>query len=460
MGAAGPTSTGPATHNGRMRNIVIMGAGGRDFHVFATVFRDDPDSRVLAFTAAQIPGIDDRTYPLALAGPLYPDGIPIVAEGQLVDLIRDGDVDEVVFAYSDVAHADVMHQASRVLAAGADFRLAGPGTTMLSSSRPVIGIGAVRTGCGKSQTTRAVGRLLLDAGLRVALIRHPMPYGDLEAMRVQRFVSLEEIDASDPTVEEREEYETPVEMGMIMYAGVDYAAILRAAESEADVIVWDGGNNDFPFVRPDIMITVVDPLRSGHESAYHPGETTLRMADIVVVNKVDSALREAVEEVVAATHQLAPDAVVVRAESPVSLDSGESLAGKRVLVIEDGPTLTHGGMPFGAGTVAARAAGAAEIVDPRPFAVGSIADTYRTYPETGAVLPAMGYGGAQLADLEATIRATPCDVVVSGTPMDLGRIIAVDQPLRRATYALKEIGSPNLAELLSPHIASWGGAGG
>jgi len=277
---------------------------------------------------------------------------------------------------------------------------------------------------------------------------------------VQRFATLEEIDASDPTVEEREEYETPVEMGMIMYAGVDYEAILRAAESEADVIVWDGGNNDFPFVRPDIMITVVDPLRSGHESAYHPGETTLRMADIVVVNKVDSALREAVEEVVAATHQLAPDAVVVRAESPVSLDSGESLAGKRVLVIEDGPTLTHGGMPFGAGTVAARAAGAAEIVDPRPFAVGSIADTYRTYPETGAVLPAMGYGGAQLADLEATIRATPCDVVVSGTPMDLGRIIAVDQPLRRATYALKEIGSPNLAELLSPHIASWGGAGG
>lgn len=440
-----------------MRNIVIMGAGGRDFHVFATVFRDNPDSRVLAFTAAQIPGIDDRTYPPALAGSLYPDGIPIVAEAQVVDLIRDWDVNEVVFAYSDVAHTDVMHQASRVLAAGADFRLVGPGSTMLSGTKPVIGIGAVRTGCGKSQTTRAVGRLLLAAGLRVALIRHPMPYGDLEAMRVQRFATLGDVDASDPTIEEREEYETPVEMGMIMYAGVDYEAILRSAESEADVIVWDGGNNDFPFVRPDIMITVVDPLRSGHESAYHPGEATLRMADIVVVNKVDSAPPEDVEEVVASAHRLAPGAVVIRAESPVALEAGESLVGKRVLVIEDGPTLTHGGMPFGAGTVAARAAGGAEIIDPRPYAVASIADTYRTYPGTGPVLPAMGYGGAQLADLEATIRATPADVVVSGTPMDLGRIITVDQPLRRATYALKEVGSPNLAEVLGPHIAQWGG---
>ncbi len=344
--------------NGGMRNIVIMGAGGRDFHVFATVFRDDPTCRVVAFTAAQIPGIDDRTYPPSLAGPLYPDGIPIVPEEQLVALIGEQQVDEVVFAYSDIAHIDVMHKASIVMAAGADFRLAGPAATMLRSTKPVVGIGAVRTGCGKSQTTRAVGRLLLDAGLRVALIRHPMPYGDLEAMRVQRFATLADIDASNPTVEEREEYEAPVEMGMVMYAGVDYEGILRAAEQEADVIVWDGGNNDFPFVRPDVMITVVDPLRPGHESSYHPGETTLRIADVVVVNKIDSADPADVERVVEAVGRLAPDAVLIRAESPVTLESGESLAGKRVLVVEDGPTLTHGGMPFGAGTVAARAAGA------------------------------------------------------------------------------------------------------
>jgi predicted GTPase len=438
-----------------MRNIVIMGAGGRDFHVFATLFRDDPTTRVVAFTAAQIPGIDDRTYPPSLAGALYPDGIPIVPEEQLVALITEQQVDEAVFAYSDIAHIDVMHKASLVMAAGADFRLAGPAATMLPSSRPVIGIGAVRTGCGKSQTTRAVGRLLLDAGLRVALIRHPMPYGDLEAMRVQRFATLADIDASNPTVEEREEYEAPVEMGMVMYAGVDYEGILRAAEQEADVIVWDGGNNDFPFVRPDLMITVVDPLRPGHESSYHPGETTLRIADVVVVNKVDTADPTDVERVVEAVSRLAPDAVVIRAESPVTLEAGADVAGKRVLVIEDGPTLTHGGMPFGAGTVAARAAGAAQIVDPRPYAVGSIATTFQTYPQTGPILPAMGYGDEQLADLEATIRATPVDVVVSGTPMDLGRIISVDQPLRRASYALREVGSPTLADVLAPHIARW-----
>jgi predicted GTPase len=440
-----------------MRNIVIMGAGGRDFHVFATVFRDDATCRVVAFTAAQIPGIDDRTYPASLAGPLYPEGIPIVPEEQLVELIGEQQVDEVVFAYSDVAHIDVMHRASIVMAAGADFRLTGPAATMLRSTKPVVGIGAVRTGCGKSQTTRAVGRLLLDAGLRVALIRHPMPYGDLEAMRVQRFATLADIDASDPTVEEREEYEAPVEMGMVMYAGVDYEAILRAAEQEADVIVWDGGNNDFPFVRPDVMITVVDPLRPGHESSYHPGETTLRIADVVIVNKVDSADPADVERVVGAVGRMVPDAVLIRADSPVTLESGESLAGKRVLVIEDGPTLTHGGMPFGAGTVAARAAGALEIVDPKPYAVGSIATTYQTYPDTGPILPAMGYGDQQLADLAATIRATPVDVVVSGTPMDLGRIITVDQPLIRASYVLREIGSPTLADVLSPHIAQWVG---
>jgi predicted GTPase len=410
---------------------------------------------VVAFTAAQIPGIDDRTYPPSLAGPLYPEGIPIVPEEQLVPLIAEQQVDEVVFAYSDVAHVDVMHKASIVMAAGADFRLAGPAATMLRSTKPVVGIGAVRTGCGKSQTTRAVGRLLLDAGLRVALIRHPMPYGDLEAMRVQRFGTLADIDASNPTVEEREEYEAPVEMGMVMFAGVDYEAILRAAEQEADVIVWDGGNNDFPFVRPDVMITVVDPLRPGHESSYHPGETTLRIADVVIVNKVDSADPADVERVVEAVGRMVPDAVLILADSPVTLESGESLAGKRVLVVEDGPTLTHGGMPFGAGTVAARAAGAAEIVDPRPYAVGSIATTYQTYPDTGPILPAMGYGDQQLDDLAATIRATPVDVVVSGTPMDLGRIITVDQPLIRASYVLREIGSPTLADVLAPsHPAS------
>jgi predicted GTPase len=438
-----------------MRKVVIMGAGGRDFHVFATVFRDDPRSRVVAFTAAQIPGIDDRVFPASLAGPHYPHGIPIVAEESLSSLISEQDVDEVVLAYSDLSHLDVMHKASAVLAAGADFRLAGPKATMLRSSKPVVAIGAVRTGCGKSQTTRAVGRLLLDAGLRVALIRHPMPYGDLEAMAVQRFASLADIDASDPTVEEREEYEAPVALGMVMYAGVDYEAILRAAEAEADVVVWDGGNNDFPFVRPDLMITVVDPLRPGHEERYHPGEATLRLADVVVVNKVDTADAADVEAVVAAVGRLAPDAVVVRAASPVTLVGDGSLVGKRVLVVEDGPTLTHGGMPFGAGTVAARAAGAAEIVDPRPWAVGSIATTYRTYPDTGAVLPAMGYGAQQLADLEATLQAAPVDVVVSGTPMDLGRLVDVGHPLLQATYALAEVGSPTLADVLAPWLARW-----
>ncbi len=432
-----------------------MGAGGRDFHVFATVFRDDPAACVVAFTATQIPGIDDRTYPASLAGPQYPDGIPIVPEDRLVALVREQGIDEVVFAYSDVAHVEVMHAASVALAAGADFRLCGPDATMLRSTKPVIAIGAVRTGCGKSQTTRAVGQLLLDAGLRVALIRHPMPYGDLEAMRVQRFATLADIDASDPTVEEREEYEAPVAMGMVMYAGVDYEGILRAAEAEADVIVWDGGNNDFPFVRPDLMITVVDPLRPGHESAYHPGEATLRMADVVVVNKVDSAPARDVEAVVAAVGRMVPDAVVIRAESPVTLEGDGSLGGQRVLVVEDGPTLTHGGMPFGAGTVAARAAGATDIVDPRGYAVGSIADTYAKYPGTGAVLPAMGYGADQLADLAETIRRAPVDVVVSGTPMDLGRLIEVGHPIRRASYALHEVGAPTLADVLAPHLARW-----
>lgn len=437
-----------------VRNVIVMGAGGRDFHDFALVFRDDPDVRVVAFTAAQIPGIDDRRFPASLAGPSYPDGIPVRPQAELTQLIRDHEVDEVVLAYSDLSYADVMHLSAEVLAAGADFRLLGPDATMLRSTKPVIAVCASRTGAGKSQTTRRIGRSLRDAGLRVALVRHPMPYGDLEAMRVQRFATLDDIEASNPTIEEREEYELPVREGMVMWAGVDYEAILRAAEAEADVIVWDGGNNDLPFFRPDVMVTVVDPLRPGHECAWYPGEVNLRLADIVVVNKVDVAAPADVGTVIANVRRLAPAASIVQAASPVVLSDGVSLAGARVLVVEDGPSVTHGGMPFGAGTVAARAEGALELVDPRPFAVGSIADTFARYPHIGAVLPAMGYGEQQLEDLAATIAATPCDVVVTGTPIDLSGVIHVDRPLRHASYSLHEIGSPDLASLLVPFVAS------
>jgi predicted GTPase len=435
-----------------MRNVIIMGAGGRDFHDFNTVFRDDPEHRVVAFTAAQIPGIAGRTYPPSLAGPLYPDGIPILPEEQLTGLVREHHVDEVVLAYSDLSHADVMHKASTVLAAGADFRLLGPKATMLRSTKPVVAVCAVRTGCGKSQTSRRVGQLLLDAGLKVALVRHPMPYGQLESMRVQRFASLAEIDASDPTIEEREEYEEPVRQGMVVYAGVDYQAILDAAQAEADVVIWDGGNNDFPFYAPDLLITVADPLRPGHELGYHPGETNLRMADVVVINKVDSAGLDAVATVAAGVASVNPDATIVKAASLVSLDHGPSLAGARVLVVEDGPTMTHGGMPYGAGTVAARQAGATFLVDARPFAVGSMAETFRAYPAIGAVLPAMGYGKDQIEDLRATIEAADCDAVVIGTPVDLSRIIKTSHPLRRARYELREIGVPTLADVLRPII--------
>jgi predicted GTPase len=437
-----------------MRRLIIMGAGGRDFHNFNTVYRDNPAVEVVAFTAAQIPGIDDRIYPPALAGPLYPHGIPIRPEAELPELIRRSGAGEVVFAYSDVAHLEVMHKASAVLAAGADFTLLGPGATMLPSSKPVIAVCAVRTGAGKSQTTRRVGRILLDAGLKVALVRHPMPYGDLEAMRVQRFASILDIDASHPTIEEREEYERPVELGMVMYAGVDYAEILEQAQAEADVIVWDGGNNDLPFFRPDLHITVVDPLRAGDELAYHPGEANLRMAQIVVVNKVDSAGLEATEKVIADVLATNPAATVVRAASPPILQAGPELRGKRVLVVEDGPTLTHGGMSFGAGTVAAREAGAAELVDPRPFAVGSIAATFERFPHIGHVLPAMGYSDSQLLELEATINASGCDVVVSGTPIDLGRLLRSRYPVRHVTYELRELGEPTLAQVLEPIATS------
>ena len=436
-----------------MRKVVIMGAGGRDFHDFNTVFRDDPGTEVVAFTAAQIPGIAGRTYPPSLAGPRYPRGIPIRPEEELVEIIGREGVDEVVLAYSDLSHEDVMHKASIVLAAGADFRLLGPKATMLESTKPVVAVCAVRTGSGKSQTSRRVGRILLDAGLSVALVRHPMPYGDLEAMRVQRFASLADIDASHPTVEEREEYETPVRMGMVMYAGVDYAAILEQAEVEADVIVWDGGNNDFPFVRPDLMITLVDPLRPGHELAYHPGETNVRLADVIVVNKLDVANLDAVRRVIANVESVNPRATIVRAASPVALEPGPSLAGKAVLVVEDGPTVTHGGMPFGAGMVAARQAGATQFVDPRPYAVGSIAETFARYRTIGGVLPAMGYSDEQLRELEATIDAASCDVVVTGTPIDLGRLIRTRHPIRHATYELQELGEPTLATALEPVIA-------
>lgn len=438
-----------------MRKVVIMGAGGRDFHNFNMVFRDDPDAEVVAFTAAQIPGIDDRTYPAALAGARYPAGIRIHPESDLPQLIRAEAVDEVVLAYSDLAHTDVMHKASIVLSAGADFRLLGPGATMLRSVRPVVAVCAVRTGCGKSQTSRRVGQILSEAGRRVALVRHPMPYGDLEAMRVQRFASLSDIDAAMPTIEEREEYEVPVRMGMVVYAGVDYRAILERAEAEADVIIWDGGNNDFPFFASDLMITVVDPLRPGHEIAFHPGETNLRMADIVLVNKTDSADPAAVEVVISHVVGVNPNAVVVKAGSRVTLGPGPPLAGARVLVIEDGPTVTHGGMPFGAGTVAARQAGAGTLVDPRPFAVGSIAETFARFPEIGPVLPAMGYSGEQRRELEATIRAVDCDVVVVGTPIDLGSILKIDKPTRAVSYELVDTGSPTLKDVLMPRVAEW-----
>jgi predicted GTPase len=435
-----------------MRRVVVMGAGGRDFHDFNVVFRDDAESRVVAFTAAQIPGIDDRRYPPSLAGPRYPEGIPIRPEAALTELIERERIDEVVLAYSDLSHEEVMHRASIALAAGADFRLLGPRATMLKGTRSVVAVCAVRTGSGKSQTSRRVGKILLDAGLRVALVRHPMPYGDLEAMRVQRFTSLDDLDASQPTIEEREEYETPIGLGLVVYAGVDYAEILEQAQAEADVIVWDGGNNDVSFFAPDLQIVVVDPLRAGHELRYHPGETNLRLADVIVVNKVDSAEVGAVERVLADVAAVNPAATVVMAASPPVLDVGPSLLNASVVVVEDGPSITHGGLPFGAGTVAAQAAGVAMRIDPRPYAVGSIAETFAHYPHIAAVLPAMGYSNQQLHELERTLNAIDCDAVITGTPIDLGRLIDCRHPIRHVTYELKELGKPNLEDVLAPLI--------
>ena len=437
-----------------MHRVIIMGAGGRDFHNFNVVYRNDPDTTVVAFTATQIPGIADRLYPPSLAGPRYPHGIPVRPENELSELIRHHSVDEVVFAYSDVSHLDVMHRAEAVLAAGADFTLLGPGSTMLSADRPVIAVCSVRTGAGKSQTSRRVGQLLREAGLKVAVVRHPMPYHDLEAMRVQRFESIADIDRSHPTLEEREEYEGAIAAGLVVYAGVDYEAILELVQTETDALIWDGGNNDFPFIRPDLLIVVVDPLRAGQELAYHPGETNLLMADVVLVNKLNSASAEQIRVLMADITAANPNAVVVRAESTVSLEDGPPLAGKAVLVVEDGPTITHGGMPCGAGTVAAQQAGARVQVDPRPWAVGSIAETFRSYPHIGSVLPAMGYTDQQLHELQETVNAADCDAVIAGTPVDLARLISCRHPIRQVTYELRELGEPTIAELLEPIIAA------
>lgn len=433
------------------QRVLLMGAAGRDFHNFNVFFRNNPRYQVVAFTATQIPDIEGRVYPAQLAGELYPAGIPIYAEAELDRLIRELAVDQVVFAYSDVSHEAVMHKASQVLAAGADYWLLGPKHTMLRSSKPVVAICAVRTGCGKSQTTRRVCDILRSAGQRVVAIRHPMPYGNLVAQAVQRFASYEDLERHDCTIEEREEYEPHIDRGVVVYAGVDYEAILRQAEQEADVIVWDGGNNDLPFYQPDLHIVVADPHRPGHELSYHPGEANLRMADVVVINKIDTADLDGVAAVRDSIRLVNPNAVVVEAASPIFVDDPAAIRGKDVLVVEDGPTLTHGEMAYGAGVVAARRFGAATIIDPRPYAVRSIAETYAKYPGTGPVLPAMGYGDQQRADLQETINATPCDLVIVATPIDLNRVVEINRPTQRVRYELQEIGQPDLAGI----IAGW-----
>jgi len=431
------------------KRVIIMGAAGRDFHNFNVYFRDNPDYQVVAFTATQIPNIEGRRYPPELAGPLYPEGIPIYPEEELPDLIRRYQVDQVVFAYSDVSHEYVMHKASQALVAGADFRLMGIGTTMLSSRKPVVAVCAVRTGSGKSQTTRYVADALRRMGKKVVVVRHPMPYGDLVTQTVQRFATYEDLDRYRCTIEEREEYEPHIERGMVVYAGVDYERILRQAEEEADIIVWDGGNNDFPFFRPDLYIVVADPHRPGHEVRYHPGEVNLRAADVVVINKVDTADPGNVAYVRQNVYEVNPHAIVLEAASPIFLQDPDAVHGKRVLVIEDGPTLTHGEMAYGAGVVAARRFGAAELVDPRPYAVRSIAETFQKYPHIGPLLPAMGYGEEQIRDLEETINATPCDLVLAATPIDIRRLLKVRYPVDRVRYELQVIGQPTLEEILA-----------
>jgi predicted GTPase len=434
------------------QRIVILGAAGRDFHNFNVCYREDPWSHVVAFTATQIPDIAGRKYPAELAGPMYPEGIPIVPEEELERLIKDEKVNVVVFSYSDVSHVKVMNLASRALAAGADFQMLSAERTMLAATVPVVSICATRTGCGKSPVSRRVAKLLKDWGLKTVAIRHPMPYGNLKKQRVQRFATVEDLDREECTIEEREEYEPHVQSGTIIYSGVDYAAIVAEAEKEADVIIWDGGNNDTPFIFPDLEIVVVDPHRAGHEVLYHPGEVNLLRANVVVINKVDSARPEAIEIVRENVQQRNPKAEIVEAESLVIVEGAEKLRGKRVLVIEDGPSLTHGEMTLGAGVIGAQRAGAT-LVDPRPFAVGSLRDTFVKFPHVGALLPAMGYSEKQLADLQETIRRTPCDFVLIATPIDLRHLIAIGQDSLRVTYEVKERGKLTLADVMRRFVS-------
>ena len=431
-----------------VKRVIIMGAAGRDFHNFNTYFRDNPNYRVVAFTAAQIPDIEGRVYPPSLAGKLYPEGIPIHTEEELPELIKKHDVDQVVFAYSDVSHEYVMHKASLALACGADFRLMGPKTTMLKSKCKVVAVTAVRTGCGKSQTTRYIADLLTKAGKKVAIIRHPMPYGNLEEQIAMRFATYEDLDRFNCTIEEREEFEPHIDNGMVVYAGVDYELILRQAEQEADIILWDGGNNDIPFYYSDVHIVVLDPHRAGHETSYYPGETNLHMADIAVINKVDSADPDKVKQVEEAIKLNNPSAKIILANSPITTEQPELIKGKRVMVVEDGPTLTHGGMAYGAGVIAAKNLGAGELLDPRPYAVGSIKDTFAKYTHLSTLLPAMGYGKTQISELEETINNSPAEVVVIGTPIDLRRVMNLNKPAVRVKYELEEVGTPQLKELL------------
>ncbi|MCL2421612.1 MAG: cyclic 2,3-diphosphoglycerate synthase [Defluviitaleaceae bacterium] len=438
-----------------MRKIIIIGAAGRDFHNFNTFYRDNANYQVVAFTAAQIPDIADRKYPASLAGKLYPQGIPIYAQDDLERLIVELEADECVFSYSDVAYNDVMGISALVNAAGADFSLMGYKNTMIKSTKPVIAVGATRTGCGKSQTSRRIVEVLMAHGLKVIAIRHPMPYGDLEAQKVQRFATIDDLAKHKCTIEEMEEYEPHIARGNIIYAGVDYEAILRAAENDpdgCDVILWDGGNNDFPFYKPDLTVTVVDPHRPGHELSYYPGEVTLRIADVVVINKIDSADFENIQTVRANIDKVNPNATVIEAASTLSVEDPSLIKGKRVLVVEDGPTLTHGEMKIGAGVVAARRFGAAELVDPRSAAVGKLAETFQIYPNIGNLLPAMGYGEAQMADLAATIDNTDCDTVVIATPIDLNRVIKINKPNTKVDYSLQEIGQPNLEDVLADFV--------
>jgi predicted GTPase len=433
--------------------VLIMGAAGRDFHNFNVYFRDNPRYEVVAFTAAQIPNIEGRVYPPELAGQGYPNGIPIHPESELVNLIRDLKVDQVVFAYSDISHEYVMHKASQVLAAGADFRLMGTEATMLESSQPVVSVCATRTGSGKSQTTRRVCDLLRDMGKKVVAVRHPMPYGNLVEQACQRFATYEDLDRYNCTIEEREEYEPHIDRGVVVYAGVDYERILREAEKEAGVIVWDGGNNDLSFFKSDLYIVVVDPHRAGHELRYHPGEANLRAADVVVINKIDTADLGDIAVVRSNVVAVNPGAIIVEAASPIFVEDANAIRGKTVLVVEDGPTLTHGEMAYGAGVVAARRFGAAKIVDPRPYAVGSLVSTYEKFPTTGHVLPAMGYGEEQIAELEQTVNNTPCDLVLVATPIDLRRVLKIERPSQRVRYELQEIGRPTLKDVLTERFA-------